>query len=297
MGVEHLTFPAAEPALQERVRLPPGPGQVFHYQPRGRLHPRHAHREIELNLVVAGQARWLVQDQCHRIARGSLVWLLPGHEHLLVDLSPDFAMWIAVVRPGPLRRWCGSASHPLLTARLPDGISRSLTRADASRLEVLFAELSRPRTRAAAARFAHGLAYALLLAWEAFQSGQHQVRAAVHPAVEAALARLRHQDMPLDALAGSVALSTSRLRHLVRASVGASLLQLRNRFRVERFLLLAADPRRRLDACAEAAGFGTYVQCHRVVRQLLGVSPSSWRAAQPGGQNTSGPSSFRSPGR
>ena len=261
--------------MREELRLPRGPGVVFHYQPHGRLRPRHSHEEVEVNLVTSGHARWLVDDQCHRIDRGSLVWLMPGREHLLVDLSRDFAMWIAVFHPDRLRPWCGRADHPLVLGIIPDGISGNLARSDASRLEALFAELSRlPHHER---RLAHGLAYATLTAWQAFQAARRTRVTALHPAVEAAVARLRHHDEDLDDLARAVGLSTSRLRHLVRGALGESLLALRNRFRVERFLALASDARRRLDLCALEAGFGTYVQCHRVVRRLLGVNPSTWR--------------------
>jgi AraC-like DNA-binding protein len=260
--------------MREELQLPRGPGVVFHYQPRGRLHPRHSHAELELNLVERGQARWLVDDRCHRIVRGSLVWLLPGREHLLVDLSPDFAMWIAVIRPDRLARWCG-AGHALRARTPPADISGVLARSDASRLEGLLAELSRLPHEGR--RFEHGLAYAVLSAWQAFQAAGRTSITALPPAVEAAVASLRLRDQDLDSLAASVGLSTSRLRHLVRGSLGESLLALRNRFRVERFLACATDPRRRLDHCALEAGFGTYVQCHRVVRRLLGVNPSTWR--------------------
>jgi AraC-like DNA-binding protein len=57
-----------------------------------------------------------------------------------------------------------------------------------------------------------------------------------------------------------------------RREVGVSLLDYRNRLRIERFLELARESGNLLQAALDA-GFGSYAQFHRVFRQQIGVTP------------------------
>lgn len=61
-----------------------------------------------------------------------------------------------------------------------------------------------------------------------------------------------------------------------RRQVGVSLVDYRNRIRVERFLGLVEQGGGNLLAAALEAGFGSYAQFHRVFRHLLGAMPKEY---------------------
>ena len=60
-----------------------------------------------------------------------------------------------------------------------------------------------------------------------------------------------------------------------RDEVGISLVDYRNRLRIEKFLVLAEQGNNLLEAALDA-GFGSYAQFHRVFRRLMGVTPKDY---------------------
>jgi AraC-like DNA-binding protein len=256
-------------------------GELFLYAPRGRAIPGHSHDELECTFVVRGRARWILDDRRYDLGTHCLVWLFPGQEHRLVDLSEDFAMWILVLKPAALARWCRAERYRALLARRPPGHHcRRLADADARRLRALIEGVAErwedPQLGDA------GLAHATLAAWDAFARAPADLAGvALHPAVERAAAMLARADADLAAVAGHAGLSRSRLGAVFRRQVGLSLGAYRNRQRIERFCRLAARPRANLLDCALTAGFGSYPQFHRVFRGLMGVTPRAWRRERP----------------
>ncbi len=90
--------------------------------------------------------------------------------------------------------------------------------------------------------------------------------------------RTMRQDPALSstALAKDVHLTARTLAKHFRSQVGVSLVDYRNRIRVERFLGLVERGGGNLLAAALEAGFGSYAQFHRVFRHLLGVTPKEY---------------------
>jgi AraC-like DNA-binding protein len=82
--------------------------------------------------------------------------------------------------------------------------------------------------------------------------------------------------LSLRGLATAAHMTPRTLAKHFRAQVGVSLLDYRNRIRVERFLSLVERDGGNLLAAALEAGFGSYAQFHRVFRQLLGVTPKEY---------------------
>ena len=65
----------------------------------GDVRPRaHRHAEVEVNLVVRGTASYLLGERHYELAQGTLTWLFPGQDHVLVDESGDHELWWAVFR-------------------------------------------------------------------------------------------------------------------------------------------------------------------------------------------------------
>lgn len=272
--------------MEEILGLPPWhDGIIYDYVNAGRPHPMHRHAELEVNLVVRGRAIYLLGERTYGLRRHSAVWLFPGQDHVLIDQSGDYRMWIVVFKPALLRRCCTDPrTSPLLQAAPPGHFCRPLGDEKAARLDALFGELLALQTEGDSARYNAGLAYALLSAWDAYLgAGEGEDGFDVHPAVERAARLLRDETEPLgvDEVARRVGLSASRLSTLFAQQMGISLTAFRNRQRVERFLRLYGQGRRvtMLEAALDA-NFGSYAQFYRVFTALMGCTPAEYRREQ-----------------
>jgi len=98
-----------------------------------------------------------------------------------------------------------------------------------------------------------------------------------HPLVRQTV-RLLAKDPSLGGkdLASSLDISLSRLARVFKAEMGMSLVEYRNRLRLERFQVLLDAGGENLLAAALAAGFGSYAQFHRVFRALRGTTPRAY---------------------
>jgi AraC-like DNA-binding protein/quercetin dioxygenase-like cupin family protein len=269
-------------AMFEELGLRPGvEGRVVRHA-SGDLSPRpHNHAELEVNLVVRGTACYLLGERRHELTAGTLTWLFPGQQHVLVDESADHVLWWAVFRPSFVAG-IATASHtgPLLQADPIGRYSRRLDPQRLRRLEALFQDL-REAEAVDDTLFTVGLAYLLLNGWQAFLDSEDVVGGVdVHPAVDR-VARLLHADPgsgDLAALARIAGLSPSHLSRLFKAQMGISIGRFRNQQRLERFLRHYGNGRRTsaIDA-AHKAGFGSYAQFYRVFRQETGHQPTAMR--------------------
>ena len=79
-------------------------------------------------------------------------------------------------------------------------------------------------------------------------------------------------------LARDLGISSGHLARLFRTEMGISLVEYRNRLRIERFLGLADRSGVNLLDAALQAGFGSYAQFHRVFRKLVGTTPREYVA-------------------
>jgi AraC-like DNA-binding protein len=277
---EFLSFLAVIEDLGLRAAID---GRVVRHA-AGAGRPRaHRHVELEVNLVVRGAASYLLGERCYELAAGTLTWLFPGQEHVLIDESADHALWWAVFRPPLVARIATSAdARPLVESDPIGRYSRRLDHERVRRLAALFHDLRDAET-VDDTLFNAGLAYLLASAWQAFLDSDDIVGGAeVHPAVET-VARLLHADPRsgnLDDLARTVGLSPSHLSRLFTAQIGVSISRFRNQQRLDRFMRLYGNGRRTSAlTAAQEAGFGSYAQFHRVFRHETGRTPSALRTA------------------
>ncbi|HJP73961.1 MAG TPA: AraC family transcriptional regulator [Pseudonocardiaceae bacterium] len=233
----------------------------------------HRHVELEVNLVIRGTATYLLGERRYRLGPGTLTWLFPAQDHVLVDQSADHELWWAVFAPELVSR---IATGPLLAddpagefcRRVPAGLARRLRMLCE---EIHLADIDNPRITNT------GLAYLLALAWQTFLDSDDIVTGTdVHPAVRAA-ARLLQTDPDagdLPHLARVVGLSPSHLSRLFKAQTGIPLNRYRNQQRLHRFHLAYGNGEHTTAlAAALAAGFGSYAQFYRVFRQETGRNP------------------------
>ena len=72
--------------------------QVWRHAPQFRR-PRHFHDEPEINLVVAGSGRFGVGDTTFTAQAGDLLWFTPGQDHVLLEASDDFDLFVVALTP------------------------------------------------------------------------------------------------------------------------------------------------------------------------------------------------------
>lgn len=267
--------------MKSRLNLPDNhDGNLWLYQNQGRVVPMHHHAELEFNLITQGTACYLLAKRKYQIRRGDLLWLFPAQEHVLIDQSPDFKMWIGVFKPQLIDRIVCDTNAQTLRETNPDGqCNRRLTAATFNRLELVYEEIEAARNQDSL--FNTGLAYALLLTWGKFiTTGDKLTGSDVHPAVEKATYLIRDAGaaLSIEELAHQAGLSPSRLSHLFKQQTGVTLLDFRNRQRIERFLqLYGTGQRMKMLTAALEAGFGSYPQFYRVFKKTMGRSPAAYR--------------------
>ena len=274
--------------MKQQLNIPPGQeGAAWHYRAAAKRHPTHRHDELEVNLVIAGEADYLVDGRRYVLDRGSMLWLFPDQDHHLLREGRGFEMWIGVFQPRLVRRWAREPAQRPWRSRNPKGESlRRLQRSAAGRLERRFADAAEAQRCHAATLANAALAHLMLAAWRAFAEALAPTApATVHAAVRRAVDLLRSgglRDDSLPALAAAVGLSPSRLSHLFREQTGITLTTYRNRQRIERFVQLTGSrPHRDMLSNALDAGFGSYAQFHRIFTQVMGRGPRAWaREAQ-----------------
>ena len=119
---EFLSFLAMIDDLGIRAGLD---GRVVRHRV-GDIRPRaHRHAELEVNLVVRGTASYLLGDRRYALRSGTLTWLFPGQDHVLVDESADHELWWAVFRPASSFRSRRPGTTDAFLRRIPLGSSRA----------------------------------------------------------------------------------------------------------------------------------------------------------------------------
>ena len=161
----------------------------------GDVRPRaHRHAELEVNLVVRGTATYLLGDRRYALTPGTLTWLFPGQDHVLVSESSDHELWWAVFRSSLVAQIATTRhARPLLEVNPVGQFSRRLDSGWVRRLSALFHEVQDAET-VDDVLFNTGLAYLLSVAWRAFLDSDDVVEGVdLHPAVET-VARLLRAD-------------------------------------------------------------------------------------------------------
>jgi AraC-like DNA-binding protein len=267
---EHLELPAG---LDGRV--------VRHIAGDVRIRA-HRHAELEVNLIVRGRATYLLGQRRYELAAGTLTWLFPGQEHVLVQQTTDHELWWAVFAPRLVTQIAHAPHTRTLAEDDPEGtFSRHISASRSRVLQSVFATLMDAQSRDHALANA-GLGYLVCLAWRMFLDSDDIVDSvSLHPAVRTVAHALR-ADADVSDLAGlgrKVGLSATHLSRLFRAEAGVPLSRYRNQQRLQRFLVEYGDGKQTTAlAAARRAGFGSYAQFYRVLKQETGRTPAMLRS-------------------
>jgi AraC-like DNA-binding protein len=242
---------------------------------------RHRHAELELHFVTHGRGTFLLGERRIDARAGTLVWVPPRRDHTVLEPSADFRRWMLLARPRLVRRVLPPGdARTLLTGRagpLAAALWRTLAAHQARALAAKFAE-TRSGDREHWAVYNATVAYVLARSFKAFSATDALPSSSLlHPVVAEAVRVLREESGAVGRaeLARRCRASESHLSRLFRAQVGVSLVDFRNRCRLERFLELYGDGSRvKMAAAALDAGFGSYPQFHRVFRARMGYAPA-----------------------
>lgn len=268
--------------MKERLIIHPGAegfARVVDQNLRRMATPHH-HDELEVNLVLAGRASYLLGNRRVPLPTGSMIWLFPKQEHVLIDWSDNFSMWVVIFKPALVELYTGERGRHIL--RSPDPGDVFCRQIDSRSVDILnhvyqgaFADNQDLEFINAA------LGYALVASWQAFQFSSESIpRTDVHPAVSKAARLISNAEtsIPLNRLAREAGLSAARLSRLFKRQTGINLTAFQQRKCLERFLrLYRTGARYTLIEAALLAGFGSYPQFHRVFCRVMGMNPAKYK--------------------
>ncbi len=238
----------------------------------------HRHEELELNLVVRGTMTLIADAARLRVGADTLLWLRPDRGHLLLEESEDLDIIVAVWRP---------QVHSEMSTRTDIDRPRRLDERRSADLIATATRLSDIDADADDEHHAVGMKWLLAEAAAAYDACDDlPMGSALHPAVEQAAAWLathasNEASNDLADLARRCGLSRSRLSRLFVKQIGTTLVEYRQRCRLDVSLrLLGAGGRDgtpgrvNLLEAALAGGFGSYSQFYRAHLRHLGRPPS-----------------------
>jgi AraC-like DNA-binding protein len=242
---------------------------------------RHHHHELELNVLVAGEAHYWFPHRELRIAAPAVLWIPPHVEHELLDASEDLAMWVHSFRlaelDGPRGARAGQARSTIqvVSSQLPDG--PCVTGLDPAALSRLCARSREGLLRPGVVELNDILSDVLALTWAARAQAQvPEAPLTYHPAAHRFARLLRDADAsPRTATsATSMTLSRERLSRVFTQCFGIGLVQYRNHHRIQRFIhTYGQGSGGNMLRTALDVGFGSYVQFHRAFKQVVGYPP------------------------
>jgi len=236
--------------------------QVWHYQPAFRR-PRHVHQESEVNLVTRGHGVIEVGNRSLQVGSGALLWFAPGIEHYLAKASDDFELITAGFAPELLAAFAREHNRVPQFARSAQLLSESRCLKLQQVLRPLPLMADPQRGEATAIGLLHELSQLPM---------EHSQRLSGRAATQV-LSRPTITREQLASMLGSNKGDVSRVFH---RDHGVTLRNYRSTLRVLHFLRRLESRPVNLTRAAFEAGFGSYSQCHRVFRAVLGCSPREY---------------------
>jgi AraC-like DNA-binding protein len=231
--------------------------QVWRHQPEFRR-PRHFHEEPELNLVVKGHGLVGVGDRELQVSAGDLLLFHAGLDHVLIDSSADFDLFVMALRPELAAR---ASASPILAASQSCRLSPAELASVAEQLSGLGSERDDAVTERSLAE--------LFVMAGARCSGAHVLSRRALECVRA------QPSVSGGALAEQLRTAASGISRRFHRDLGVRFVEYRSRVRLMSFVRLV-DEGQTFSRAAREADFGSYAQCHRVFQRLLGCAPQEY---------------------
>lgn len=282
-------------------------GFIYHYKSKNHktkmLHP-HRHIELEMNLVTKGTGEYILSDQSYKLSRGSIVWLFPGQEHFLNKTDDNFETYVVVFKDNLFNNTLiGDNKYHTLSESNPEGyFCRRLSNSSTEKLEKIcmaLCELNPSNINSPAYYYAGqafgfknnseyyhmdpvllnaGLLCIMTMGWHLFVAeGADEPKVAINIYVSKAINLLQtfpEKDYSLNELSTECGVSASLLSRLFNEQVGLSIVDYKNKLKLNQFLdYMKSNPEFSISEACYIAGFGSYSQFYKTFRQSFGVSP------------------------
>ncbi|WP_067034088.1 AraC family transcriptional regulator [Allomuricauda sp. CP2A] len=285
-------------------------GFVFLYDSKNHrtvMNGPHHHKELELNIVIRGSAEYLLSDQRYRLARGNLVWLFPGQEHQLIKTDSKFKMYVIVFKEEILKKTILlDEKYKALSEKNPIGsFCRRISLPSMEKLEKVCASLCSLNDKKVLSpayyysgrafgfknnsEYLHsdpillnaGLLYLMTVCWHLYLTeGNDENKEMLNPSIEKALnllQRFPEKDFGLSELSYECGVSVSRLSRLFNEQIGCSLVDYKNKLKMEKFVdCMSKNPSYSISEACYQVGFGSYSQFYKIFKQNFGISPKAY---------------------
>lgn len=268
----------------------------------------HRHKELELNIVIRGCAEYVLEDQRYFISAGSIVWLFPGQEHMLSKTDENFEMYVIVFKEELFKnKSLPKDKYNILSESNPEGtfcrkISmpsiRKLKRVCESLCELNSdQEVKSPAYFYAGQAFGFkknsiylhedpvilnaGLSFLMTISWHLFiTEGAEEKKEVLNSLVEKAIYLLKtfpQKDYGLMELSFECGISSSRLSRLFNEQIGLSIVDYKNRLKLEQLIsYINSNPEYSISEACYMVGFGSYSQFYKTFKQSYGISPKAY---------------------
>jgi AraC-like DNA-binding protein len=268
--------------MEEILTLPPGQhGFVMELHDNAGLPIMHRHAELEFNVITSGSAYYVVETRRVLVTAGTLIWLFPGQEHILVDYSENYTMWVGVFTDEVRSALVASPTRAELGRDDPGTVlSRQLAFHDYERVNELCRAVY--ATTGDPDRFNFGIAYLAVEAWHAYQHGRHLESGTDLSPIVASTVRLITRKggcLKLSEAAEELNATPGWISRTFHREIGTAFTTYCNQVRLRRFeALRRRNPGLPLLQLAYGAGFGSYAQFYRVFTDMVGRCPSATRS-------------------
>jgi len=221
-----------------------------------------------MNLIVRGSAVFGIGRSTVQATVGSLLSFPAGQDHVLLEASNDLYLYAFGLEP--------SYSSQVLAADQEGAALPCRLRLSTNDFEALCRRASDIVDRAGVDQLGAEL-------WDHahwLRRTYAGERDAMHVLTRRALAAVSESPrIGLTPLARQLRADPSEVSRYFHRDVGIKLVQYRARLRLLKFITLVDQGRDNLLAAAEAAGFGSYSQCHRTFQSELGYAPREFLAS------------------
>jgi AraC-like DNA-binding protein len=229
--------------------------------------PRHFHPEPELNLIAGGSATFAMGEKLFRVGRGALLWWPPGHDHVLVDASDDFDLFVIGVTAEFSTRVLADTSDV-------DGVGPIQIRLPTSALAEMEAICLSPGS-------ANDVPAIERRVGDLWRKAHELRRAAdpVHVVTRRTMVSLyQRPGLGRTDIARLLRAHPTEISRHFHDDMGMTLAAFRSRLRLLRFIQTVDGGAPSLLAAALTAGFGSYSQCHRIFQQTFACTPRAFFA-------------------
>jgi AraC-like DNA-binding protein len=199
-----------------------------------------------------------VGDRVEELSAGDLLMLQPGQDHVLLRASADLELFVMALTP-ELEERCGARQQRA------SGLRARLAGSELPELRERLCQLGQLRDGMAAEQRVS----------ELFAQAQARVPACHVVSRRALQSVAEAPELGAAGLARRFNTSTSQLSRHFPGDVGVTLVEYRSRLRLMKFIDLA-DRGMSFTAAALGAEFGSYAQCSRVFKRLLGHAPGEY---------------------